>query len=77
MMATVFGFDSLYVLHSSTYNNIVQICNIINLDVDFVSPSCLLSTGEIWKYVRMSILLHPAHGLFDSAGAGVRVVRTG
>ena len=54
MMATVFGYDSLFLGHSSIYNTIVGICNIINLDVDFVSPSCLLSAG-IWKYVRMSL----------------------
>ncbi len=56
MMATVFGFDSLYLGHSPIYNTIVGICNIINLDVDFVSPSCILSAGSIWKYAHMSCL---------------------
>jgi len=76
MMATVFGYDSLFLGHSGMYNTIVGICNIINLDVDFVSPSCLLSAGEIWKYVRMSTLLPPAHGRFDSAGAGMSMATT-
>ena len=43
------GFDSLYTEHSQHYNTIVAICNIVNIDVDFVSPSCLLQ-GGVWKY---------------------------
>ncbi len=89
VMATVFGYDSIYLEHSSTYNVIVMICrdlsgvsrkrlvarmrrhrgvglrqssacivllyalgtpsaDLINLDVDYVSPSCLMGS-EIWR----------------------------
>jgi hypothetical protein len=34
-MATVFGFDSLYLDHSETYNTIVMICR-----VNITYPAC-------------------------------------
>jgi hypothetical protein len=52
-MATIFTFDQSYNYHSAQYDTIVSICNIINLDVDYVSPSCLLSDG-VWTYTTGS-----------------------
>ena len=59
-MATVFGFDSLYVQYSDQYNMIVSICNMINLDVDFVSPSCIVP-GGVWKCAQPAA---PAASMF-------------
>ena len=55
-MATIFTFDQSYNYHSAQYDTIVSICNIINLDVDYVSPSCLLSDG-VWTYTYGFYLL--------------------
>jgi hypothetical protein len=55
-MATIFSFDQIYNEHSAHYQTIVSICNIINLDVDYVSPSCLLSDG-VWTYTYGFYLL--------------------
>ena len=51
--ATVFTFDSRYLNHSSHYDVIVAISNIINIDVDFVSPSCTLP-GRVWGCARLT-----------------------
>jgi len=49
IMSTIFTFNTQYGDHSSPYSDLVSICNIVNLNVDFVSPSCLISSG-VWKY---------------------------
>jgi len=49
IMSTVFTFSELYRGHSSHYMTIVDISNIINLNVDYVAPSCLLNDG-VWRY---------------------------
>jgi hypothetical protein len=49
IMSTVFTFSELYRGHSSHYMTIVDISNIINLNVDYVAPSCLLKDG-VWRY---------------------------
>ena len=59
IMSTVFTFDSLYLDHSTSYNTIVLISNLINLNVDYVSPSCLWP-GGIWKCVPVRPLLDTA-----------------
>jgi hypothetical protein len=53
MMSAVFSFDTKYVKYSQAYQGIVSFCNIINLNVDYVSPSCILP-GREWRHVRVS-----------------------
>jgi hypothetical protein len=47
IMSTIFSYTSLYSTHSDSYNNIVTIANLINLNVDYVSPSCIMADG-VW-----------------------------
>ena len=49
----MFTFDSRYLNHSSHYDVIVAISNIINIDVDFVSPSCTLPS-RVWGCARLA-----------------------
>ena len=44
----IVSYDTLYLNHSVHYNTIVAISNILNLNVDFVSPSCTLLARE-WR----------------------------
>jgi hypothetical protein len=38
----------MYTEHSSHYDTIVAISNLINLNPDFVSPSCIMD-GGVWR----------------------------
>ena len=55
MMSAVFSFDTKYVKYSQAYQGIVSFCNIINLNVDYVSPSCILP-GREWRHVTRIIV---------------------
>jgi hypothetical protein len=60
LMATVFVFDDSYKRHSTAYKTIVSITNIVNLDVDYVSPSCLIPSGDWrWSYGYYILLAVP------------------
>jgi hypothetical protein len=49
LLSTIFTFSEMYRGHSVYYWTIVDISNIINLNVDYVAPSCLL-TDAVWRY---------------------------
>jgi hypothetical protein len=61
ILSTIFTYDDMFAAkHSTHYNTIVQICNIVNLDVDFVSPSCMLPSGDWrWSYGFYILLAVP------------------
>ena len=48
-MSTVFTFSEKYRNHSVNYLTIVDISNIINLNVDYVAPSCFFKDST-WRY---------------------------
>ena len=50
-MSTVFTFSEKYRDHSVLYRTIVDISNIINLNVDYVAPSCFFKTST-WRFVN-------------------------
>jgi len=47
IMSTIFSYSSLYSTHSDAYQNIVTLANLINLNVDYVSPSCIMP-DKVW-----------------------------
>jgi len=60
IMSTVFTFDDQFTRHSQAYATIVSITNIVNLDVDYVSPSCLIPSGDWrWSYGYYILLAVP------------------
>jgi hypothetical protein len=72
IMSTVFTFDDAFAgRHSDAYKNIVNICNIVNLNVDFVSPSCLIPSGDWrWSYGFYILLAVPLIPFAVTAFAG-------
>ena len=59
-MSTIFTFDDVYPAHSSNYKAVVTISDLINLNVDYVSPSCIIPSG-VWRYHRSACAVS-AHG---------------
>ena len=54
IMSTIFTFDDVYPAHSSNYKAVVTISDLINLNVDYVSPSCIIPSG-VWRYHRPAL----------------------
>ena len=61
----MYGFHTKYKDHSSFYLSVISFFMIVNFDVDFISPSCIMP-GGVWKY-RYSFglqLLLPSRSIF-------------
>jgi hypothetical protein len=58
ILSTVFNFNSMYTpeQHSSLYNLINTICQLVNMNVDYVSPSCFMPWGYTYGYYLLLII---------------------